>query len=71
MVPGIGIFTSNLTSLEPGTTYYVRAYATNSVGTAYGNELSFTTTPVELQLLQHAVSFSYQLTTAVSGGNYC
>ncbi|MCR8642965.1 S-layer homology domain-containing protein [Paenibacillus sp. N1-5-1-14] len=29
--------------LTPGTTYYVRAYATNSVGTSYGNEVSFTT----------------------------
>lgn len=35
-------FTSNLVGLTAGTTYYVRAYATNSVGTAYGNEVSFT-----------------------------
>jgi uncharacterized protein (TIGR02145 family) len=41
---GTGSFTSNLTGLTAGTTYYVRAYATNSVGTAYGNEFSFTTT---------------------------
>ena len=41
---GTGIFTSNLTALTPNTTYYVRAYATNSVGTAYGSEVSFTTT---------------------------
>jgi uncharacterized protein (TIGR02145 family) len=40
---GTGTFTSNLTGLTPNTTYYVRAYATNSVGTAYGNELTFTT----------------------------
>lgn len=40
---GTGSFTSNLSSLSAGTTYYVRAYATNAVGTAYGNELSFTT----------------------------
>ena len=37
-------FTSSLTGLTSGTTYYVRAYATNSVGTSYGNEISFTTT---------------------------
>jgi uncharacterized protein (TIGR02145 family) len=36
-------FTSNITGLSNETTYYVRAYATNSVGTSYGNEVSFTT----------------------------
>ncbi|MCQ2272204.1 MAG: hypothetical protein MJZ72_05395 [Bacteroidales bacterium] len=40
---GTGSFTSNLTGLSPNTTYYVRAYATNGAGTAYGNEVSFTT----------------------------
>ena len=33
---GAGSFTSSLTNLTAGTTYYVRAYATNSVGTSYG-----------------------------------
>lgn len=41
---GTGIFTIELTDLEPGTSYYVRAYAVNSVGTAYSNEMNFTTT---------------------------
>ncbi len=40
---GLGTFTSIINGLTPNTTYYVRAYATNSQGTAYGNELSFTT----------------------------
>jgi len=40
---GSGIFISNLSGLISNTTYYVRAYATNSVGTSYGNELTFTT----------------------------
>ena len=40
---GAGIFTANMSGLTAGTTYYVRAYATNSVGTAYGEEVSFTT----------------------------
>ncbi|MEI7525203.1 MAG: hypothetical protein WCJ95_12775, partial [Mariniphaga sp.] len=40
---GTGSFVSNLTGLTPNTLYYVRAYATNSVGTAYGNEVTFTT----------------------------
>lgn len=40
---GTGPFNVQMTDLEIGTTYYVKAYATNSVGTAYGNEVSFTT----------------------------
>ena len=40
---GLGNFTATITGLTPNTTYYVRAYATNSQGTAYGNEMSFTT----------------------------
>lgn len=40
---GTGGFTSSMTGLSVGTQYYVRAYVTNSAGTAYGNELSFTT----------------------------
>jgi uncharacterized protein (TIGR02145 family) len=40
---GTGSFTSNLTGLQPSTTYYLRAYATNTVTTVYGNELQFTT----------------------------
>jgi concanavalin A-like lectin/glucanase superfamily protein len=40
---GTGSFTSNLTGLFSSTSYYVRAYATNSEGTSYGNQESFTT----------------------------
>ncbi len=40
---GIGLFTSQLSGLSSYTTYYIRAYATNSDGTAYGNQLSFVT----------------------------
>ena len=43
---GIGSFTSSITGLSVNTTYYVKAYATNSAGTAYGNEISFTTTAI-------------------------
>jgi uncharacterized protein (TIGR02145 family) len=39
----IGAFTSKLDNLTPATLYYIRAYATNSAGTGYGNEVSFTT----------------------------
>ncbi len=42
---GIGIFSSNITGLISNTTYYLRAYATNNVGTSYGNEVIFNTSP--------------------------
>jgi hypothetical protein len=40
---GIGIFSSSITGLTATTKYYVRAYATNSDGTNYGTEVTFTT----------------------------
>jgi hypothetical protein len=44
---GLGTFTSAITNISSATTYYVRAYATNSEGTAYGNEVVFSSeTPV-------------------------
>ena len=42
---GTGVFTSTMNELEPNTTYYVRAYATNDIGIAYGEILIFTTLP--------------------------
>ena len=64
-----GAFTSNLTGLTPGTAYYVRAYATNTIGTGYGNEVSFTTTQVAVPVLTTAEITSITQTTAVSGGS--
>lgn len=40
---GLGAFTSSISGLAPLTTYYLRAYATNNSGTAYGSEETFTT----------------------------
>lgn len=40
---GIGMFSSNIIGLEANTTYYARAYAINSIGVSYGNEVIFTT----------------------------
>ena len=42
-IPDQDQFTSNITGLSPGTKYYLRAYVTNEIGTAYGSEISFTT----------------------------
>ena len=46
---GSGLYSSQITGLTPGTTYYVRAYAVNALGTTYGDQLSFT--PFELASL--------------------
>ena len=43
---GMSGFTSNMGGLEQNTMYYVRAYATNSIGTSYGNQVTFRTLPV-------------------------
>jgi len=68
---GSGDFSSELTSLAPGETYYVRAYATNSVGTAYGNEITFSTNSVVATFfaVKDATIFNNQAANATNG-NY-
>jgi len=65
---GTGAFTSSLAGLTVNTTYFIRAYATNSVETAYGNEISFTTSAGVPTLTTTAAS-SIAQTTSISGGN--
>jgi hypothetical protein len=66
---GLGAFTSNITQLTPGTLYYVRAYATNSAGTGYGNQESFATHAVEVPVLTTTEVTDITIITAASGGN--
>ena len=67
---GTGSFTSSITGLAAGTTYYVRSYATNSQGTAYGNQQTFTTTNATgLPSLTTTTTSNISQTTATSGGN--
>jgi hypothetical protein len=42
---------TNVQGLQPNTTYYVRAFATNSIGTSYGNQVTFTTQQVTLPVV--------------------
>jgi hypothetical protein len=65
---GTGSFTSAITGLSPGTTYYVKVYATNSIGTAYGNELTLTAAAISPVLTTGNIS-NITATTATSGGN--
>ena len=64
-----GSFTSVMNNLEENTTYHVRAYATNSAGTAYGNVVTFTTA-VNITLPQLTTAAVTNLThnSATSGG---
>lgn len=65
---GPGIFTSQMTGLLPNTTYYVRAYATNSTQTVYSYQLSFTTNPTFASLTTSSITDITGL-TATSGGD--
>ncbi len=65
---GAGAFVSNITGLTPNTLYYVRAFATNSVGTSYGNEQTFTTRSGVISLTSREVS-TVTSTNALSGGD--
>ena len=65
---GLGGFVAQMTGLQAGTTYYVRAYAINEQGVSYGSEVSFTTTPSAPTVTTAQVSNIGQ-TTALGGGN--
>lgn len=64
---GVGEFFSNLTGLSPNTIYFMRAYATNNVGTSYGTQLSFTTQDGVIQLTTRPV-LNITATSAILGG---
>ena len=67
---GAGSFVSQVTGLTPGVKYFLRAYATNDAGTAYGNEFTFTT--LDSQMVPTVTTLtpsSILVKTAQSGGN--
>ena len=66
-VNATGAFTSNLTSLAPNTLYHVRAYATNTAGTAYGEDVTFTTLLAPTVSTQPVTNIA--TTTATGNGN--
>jgi uncharacterized protein (TIGR02145 family) len=62
-------FTSVLTELSAETKYFVRAYATNDKGTAYGNELTFVSSPISLATIDVGYASSITFSSAVAVGN--
>ena len=67
--PVSGPYTSPITGLLAATTYHVRAYATNLVGTGYGADLTFTTAPPVIPTLTTTAVSNIGPVTATSGGN--
>ena len=65
----IGSFIANMKGLTSSTTYYVRAYATNAVGTAYGSQIQFTTFPIMLATIYTLPPTAIDSVKATSGGN--
>ncbi len=63
-----GSFISSITALSPVTTYYVRAYAINSIGISYGNQISFTTLAILPTIITVNAS-SITTLSAICGGN--
>jgi N-acetylneuraminic acid mutarotase len=66
-----GTFTCNLTDLNSNTTYYVKSFATNNVGTGYGEQISFITNSNTLLIpvLTTSETNNITTTTATCGGN--
>jgi uncharacterized protein (TIGR02145 family) len=62
-------FYNTMTGLSASTTYYVRAYATNSSGTAYGNEISFITQNNPPPVIQTKSVTDVTYNSAVTGGD--
>ena len=58
----IGILSTTFTGLSANTTYYVRAYAINAIGTSYTNEVSFTTLPLSIPILYPTEMLNTSLT---------
>ena len=64
----LGTFTSLMTGLTAGTLYHVRTYATNSAGTGYGADVSFTTFVSLAPIVTTQLTTSVQATTATGNG---
>ncbi len=67
---GVGAFSSAIKTLDPNTTYYARAYATNGAGTAYGNQITFKTFQnVVFPTVTTAAITNITANAVTSGGN--
>jgi uncharacterized protein (TIGR02145 family) len=65
----LGAFISDMAELAPDTKFYVRAYASNAIGTGYGNEVSFSTIKSSTPVLTTSEVSSIRQKSAISGGS--
>jgi hypothetical protein len=65
---GSAAFDALCDGLQPATTYYVRAFATNALGTSYGSERSFATRALTIPALTTQAASNVTATTAIGGG---
>lgn len=65
---GSDSFESTINGLEAETTYYVRAYATNSIGTGYGEERTFTTAEISIPIIETDTVSTITYISAICGG---
>ncbi len=68
-IAATGAFTSSITGLTPNTLYHVRAYATNTVGTSYGADVTFTTLALTAPTVTTQAVTVIGTTTATGNGN--
>jgi hypothetical protein len=69
MGAGSGSISASLSSLSPGVTYHVRAYATNSAGTTYSNQVNFTTADIAPVVSSGSISSITSKSATYSGGS--
>jgi hypothetical protein len=67
---GPGPYFIDITGLTPGTNYYVRAYAVNSIGMSYGNEVEFTTLAYDNSPSSYQVIPEVLWAPAINGGTW-
>lgn len=66
----LGEFTSSISALTVGTTYYVRAYATNNIGTSYSQEIAVTTQDVTSNKWDGNIATSFAGGSGTAGNPY-
>ena len=66
---GTGTFSASITGLTPNTTYYIKAYATNSIGTSYGSQKTILTTSAGIATVTTTPPTDIFATTITAGGN--